>query len=637
MNRRFSARILSGVLACALLTLPAQALTTEQARALLSEYYIDPVPQKVLKQSSIQAMLDKLGDPYTQYFTAGEYEDFLASMEDTDLVGIGVVSQTGADGLTITSVLKDSPAAAGGLLAGDVIVAVDGRSVLGADADLASSWIRGEEGTPVEVTCLRGDERYTVTLTRARVVVPTTTSTLLDGHIGYFDCTTFGSDTYAHFQEGIAALRPQTDHWIVDLRGNGGGLTSAATQAAGAFTGAGNMGYLRDGAGRYSGFLNEDDALTIEPVIVLSDGHTASSSELFSACIRDRGAGIVVGGRTYGKGIAQTLFDNSVYPDYFTRGDAIKITTNRYFAPDGATTDTIGVIPHLLVDPDLAEDVALLLSAGSTGPDTSGFYRLDLKWRWYIDREQALHPEYRDAFTALLSAIPPSAKLWTGTGGPDGWVRIEPEEAAAENGLTYRDRSFSDTEESPYAASIDLLASYGILSGTGDGTFQPEEELTRAQLAVLLAAALNCKVPSGPSAFSDVPMDSWYGPSVNALSKLGLLSGDGRGNFRPDDPITHEALFSILARTAQNLDLSFYELARKIPDEALSNTGLIPYSGWAKESVWLLALSQRNLFGETVSLLWDQAGDIPPQAPATREEAAYLLCQVLSFTGQLPA
>ena len=73
------------------------------------------------------------------------------------------------------------------------------------------------------------------------------------------------------------------------------------------------------------------------------------------------------------------------------------------------------------------------------------------------------------------------------------------------------------------------------------------------------------------------------------------------------------------------------------PDEALSNTGLIPYSGWAKESVWLLALSQRNLFGETVSLLWDQAGDIPPQAPATRKEAAYLLCQVLSFTGQLPA
>ena len=87
------------------------------------------------------------------------------------------------------------------------------------------------------------------------------------------------------------------------------------------------------------------------------------------------------------------------------------------------------------------------LSAGSTGPDTSGSYRLDLKWRWYIDREQALHPEYRDAFTALLSAIPPSAKLWTGTGGPDGWVRIEPEEAAAENGLTYRDRSFSDTDQ----------------------------------------------------------------------------------------------------------------------------------------------------------------------------------------------
>ena len=185
-------------------------------------------------------------------------------------------------------------------------MAVDGRSVLGADADLASSWIRGEEGTPVEVTCLRGDERYTVSSTRAPRGGPaptTPTSTLLDGHIGDSDCTTFGSDTYAHFQEGIAALRPQTDHWIV---GSCGATAADSPQRPprppGPLPGQATWVTCGDGAGRYSGFLNEDDALTIEPVIVLSDGHTASSSELFSACIRDRGAGIVVGGRTYGKG-----------------------------------------------------------------------------------------------------------------------------------------------------------------------------------------------------------------------------------------------------------------------------------------------------------------------------------------------
>lgn len=407
MNRRRCARILSGMFLASLLALPAQALTLEQARTLLTDAYIDPVPQEVLDQTSISAMLEQLGDRYTQYFTAEEYQAFLSSMEDASLVGIGVVSIAGTDGMTITSVLEGSPAQAAGLREGDRIVAVDGRSTLGVDAAQVSSWIQGEAGTQVTVTYQRGEEKHTVTLTRAAITVPTTTSRLVEGRVGYLECTTFGTDTYPHIQEGISAYQDEARVWVMDLRGNGGGLTSAASQAVSAFTDAQNTGYLRDGSGSYGAFSSSLSPLTDKAVIVLSDGYTASSSELFSACIRDLNAGIVVGGRTFGKGVAQTLFDQSVYPDYFPDGDAMKITTNRYFSPAGATTDTVGIIPHLLVDPDLADEVAILLSAAPPDGDTAGYYRLDLGWRWYIDGEQASSPAYRDAFAQLLSAIPP--------------------------------------------------------------------------------------------------------------------------------------------------------------------------------------------------------------------------------------
>lgn len=637
MNRRRCARILSGMFLASLLALPAQALTLEQARTLLTAAYIDPVPQEVLEQTSISAMLEQLGDPYTQYFTAGEYQAFLSSMEDTSLVGIGVVSIAGTDGMTITSVLEGSPAQAAGLRDGDRIVAVDGRSTLGVDAALVSSWIQGEAGTQVTVTYQRGEETHTATLTRSAITVPTTTARLVEGHVGYLECTTFGTDTYSHIQEGISAYQDKASVWVMDLRSNGGGLTSAASQAVSAFAGAQTMGYLRDGSGSYSAFSPDLPALTDKPVIVLSDGHTASSSELFSACIRDLGAGIVIGGRTYGKGVAQTLFDESVYPSFFPDGDAMKITTNRYFSPAGATTDTIGIIPHLLVDPGLADEVAVLLSAAPPDGDTAGYYRLDLGWRWYIDGEQASSPAYRDAFAQLLSAIPSSVDLWQGTGGSSGWTCVSPEEAAQAYGLTCLDRSFSDTSESPYAEAIDLLASYQILSGAGDGAFHPEEPLTRAELASMLAAAINCNAPSGPAVFSDVSMESWYGPAVYALEQLGLLSGDGKGQFHPGDPVTHEQLFSIFSRLAENLNLNFYEASKGMPEDAADSTAFRAYAPWARESVWLLTNGQQNLFGQPISLLWDAPEQIIPQGAATREEAAALLCQVLTYTGVLPA
>ncbi len=625
------------LLCASLLAVPARALTAEEAADLLETYYVDPVPQSVLEQPTIPAMLEALGDPYTEYFTAEQYQAFLASMEDTGFVGVGIVSQAGSEGLTVTGVLEGSPAQAAGLQAGDVITAVDGQSTAGVDADLAAGWIQGEEGTQVTLTYLRDGESASVILERAVITLATTVTELVDGHIGSIVCTTFGNDTLEHMQEGVSAYAGTADHWVVDLRGNGGGLTQAAVDGAGLFTGPGTAAYLRDGTGTVYAYRGDQEAETIEPVIVLTNSASASASELFARAIGDQGCGIVVGERSFGKGVAQTLLDGQVFPDLFADGSALKLTTDRFYSPSGATTHMVGVIPDLLVPQDLADEVALLLSASNPAGDTSGYYRLDLDWRWYIDRDMAADPAYAEAFAALLEAIPATARLWEGLGGADGWAEIEPETAAEQTGVAFQDRSFSDTEESPYAQAIDLLATYGLLSGTGDGTFRPEETLTRAQLCVLLAQALNCTAYLGESVFSDVPMESWYGPAVHALAQMGLVSGMGDGTFHPDEGVSHEQLISILGRLAQYLNLRFAQTAEGMPEDATGVAGLIPYAPWARDEVWLLALSQRGLLGNTISLLWDELEEIDPQGITTREEAAALLYQVLAHTDILPA
>ena len=637
MKHRCSLRLAALLAALALLlSTAAQALTTDQARELLETYYIDPVPQQVLEQDNIEAMIAALGDPYTAYFTPEEYAAFTASMLDTTQVGIGIISQNAGEGLVLTGVVEGSPAQAAGLQAGDVITAIDGSTTLGVSSQVISGWIAGEAGTPLQVTYTRDGRSRTISLTRAVITIPAASAQLQEGHIGYIDCTTFGADTTAHLKEDMGAISGQADHWIIDLRANGGGMVSDAIQSAALFTGGGVLGYLRDKAGQYGALGADQDALTLYPAIVLTGGNTASAAELFASAIRDGGAGISVGGRTFGKGVAQSVFDQTNMPEYFADGSGMKITSQRFFAANGAATDTVGVIPHILVSEDQAGAVARLLSASGPKGDTTGFVRVDFVWRWYIDLDDALAPENRGAFSALLSALPASVRVLEGTGGPDGWTDTDPQALAEKYGVDYTDRSFSDTDGSPYADAIDLLATYGILAGDEAGAFRPEAALTRAQLCALLTQALGCKDYTGASRFSDVAEDAWYYQAVNGAAALGLVDGVGDGRFDPEGTVDCQQLITILGRLAQALNTYLYEAVKNCPEGALDDPSLAAYPAWARQSVWLLAQSQQNLFGGTINLLWTDLAEISPAAPARREEAAALLYQVLSYAGVLP-
>ena len=629
MAHRHFARPLAMTVALTLtLTSAASALTPEQAGQLLTDYYIDEVPQSVLKQATVQKMVEALGDPYTQYFTAEEYAQFNSSMEDTNLVGIGVSMLAVQEGLLIQRVYSDTPAADGGLQAGDLIIAVDGKVITKDHLLVAASWIQGEAGTQVSVTYLRDGAEHTVTLTRRAVTLPATYSELLDGHIGYIDCDTFGGDTLDHFLDGLGTYGSQADHWIVDLQDNGGGMVDAAASTAACFTGDELSFYFRDKDKIIYPVTTSVKQQTTAPVIVLTNENTASASELFAAAIRDSNAGLVVGGRTYGKGVAQTVFDQQVLPDYFPDGDALKVTVYRLFSSVGTTTNTIGVFPHLLVDSAIAPAVAFLLS-GTSPEDTGNTMRIDFGWKWYVDLDTALSPDYRDAFVALLEALPETASVLEGTGGADGWTATTAAALAQKYGLTeYQPRTFSDIADSPYRQEIQLLATYEVLQGDGSGAFRPTEGLTRAQLCALLAQALHCKEYTGASQFSDVAEDSWYASPVNALAKLGLVNGVGNGQFDPDAPVDHQQFITMMARLGRQLNLSLDLTASSQPENALDAPQLADYADWAKDSVWLL--------GEVSSLLWDEPEDIVPTAPATREEAAALTSSLLVHTGILP-
>lgn len=612
-------KLLSSLLAlCLTLSLaavPASALTLEEAKELLAEHYVEGVPQEVLELDSLDAILEALGDPYTFYMTAEQYQAFNQSVNGQVVVGIGATVETGyADGYRVMSVLPGSPALEAGLKAGDILVAVDGKE-LTAEID-PRTWILGEEGTPVTVTVVREGRRLSFTITRRAVVIPIVTFEELDG-AGYIDCVSFGASTAKTFEEALTKLKDRANVWIVDLRNNPGGDSNATAASASLFTGSGTMLYFRNGAGEYNYTytLPGYPDLTDFPVIVLTSENSASGSELFAGDIRAYGAGIALGQRTFGKGTAQYVFDESNCP-YMVDGEAMKITTYRFFAPDGATNYITGVLPTLLISPENTEKAALLLSC-PWSPYPENHLQIELAGqRFCVNLFKALEEESRAAFTELLEALPPSARVLYSTG--QNWEDCEPVSPAAvaeKLGLDFTPRTFADAVDSPYAREIDTLAVYEIINGYQDGKFHPGASITRAQFCTMVASALD--LPDGkPGKFSDVKEGSWYAGAVNAMADMGFISGNGNGKFAPGKTVSFQEMASILSRVAAWASMDGYELDETpLTDEEQEEYAA--YAGWARQPA-------RNL---------DQLGALlegfAPDSPATREMAAGMVCRLM--------
>lgn len=613
---------LSLALAASLCLTPASALTAQQAGALLEEYYVDQVPDSVLSQTDLNTMLNALGDPYTFYMTREEYQSFLESINGGSVVGIGVSVQSEVtdQGFLILSILPDSPAQQAGLEAGDCIQSIDGVPVT--DASQAAD-LTGGAGTQVTITVLSAGtgETRELTLTRQAVAIPIVIYSLVDG-APVIECLSFGDTTAQTISQALKEYGGVDRPFILDLRANPGGSTNAAADGVGSLIGSHTIAYFRDGDGDYSKVSPESGYpdLTDQPVIILTDSNSASASELFSAAVRDYKAGIAVGGRTYGKGVAQIVLDEDSNPDLFD-GDALKITAYRFFSPGGTTNDTVGVIPTLLMSQEYAPMAALLLTASQPG-DSQGYWKLDLAGcTFYVSQAQAAQEDCRDAFAQMLEALPPYTQLSQGAGGSQ-WTAVTPAQAAQSLGVTYRCRwNYSDLGQSAYPDDVATLSAYNLLSGYPDGTFRPQQTITRGEFAVLLAAALNLRV-SDPAGFTDVPADAWYAQSVDAMAAKGFLAGRNSTIFAPQDKVSYEEMTTILSAISSWSCMEGYAVSNEpVPaDRQPLYSGL---STWAQTPAWRL-----SALGVELDLS-------APQAPATRDQAAHLICQFLQATGLL--
>lgn len=609
----------AAVFGTVVLTCGAFALTVEQALELLELYYLREIPAAAKEAEDLDELFALLGDPYTYYMSREEYTAFLGSVEDTtDLVGIGVSIRCTPEGLLIERVLNGGSAEAAGLRAGDLITRVDGASCVPAQ-ESHLELLRGDAGTQVSITVVRSGTAADYRLERTAMVIANTQTTVLDGHIGAVTCTSFGENTGTLFREQTQRYTDTVDCWLVDVRGNGGGYSSAAAEAVGAFAGEGPQMYIRDKQGRLYYYDGGEGASTDRPAVILVDAGTASAAEAFAAGMRDQHTGLTVGSRTYGKGTAQVVLDAESFPDYFD-GDALKITAYRFYSGGGVTNDGLGVIPTLLVSDDAAYELALAICGGTDAQteDLLVFY-LD-GWRFELDRA-ALSDQ---TLSALFEALPPGIMLQFWEQGQQCSYGVE--EAARRLGVEYNSRWFADAADSRFANAINTLATYGLLQGDAEGNFSPDRVLTRGDACALLGHALGL-TGSGTNRFRDLSPEDPNTAYINALAELGLVLGMGDGTFRPDQPVTQQEFYTMLARTARYLSFRVEFTLWDVSQEQLLSAQQAGFRSWAQESVALLS---------AMNVLNTADGALEPNAAVLREEAAAELFSVLVGADVLP-
>ena len=621
--KRFFFRTAALLLSLCITITPAFALTVEQAIPLLEQRYVDKLPKAAYQAKTVEELIQAIGDPYTAYLTGDEYEAFLASFNDQKTVGIGVSIQAHDRGVLISSVLEDTPAEDAGLMPGDVILTADGTPLT--DVNQAASLLTGEVDTKVTLTILRENGSVQeLSLTRRPFYVNTTATFSLspDGNAGVIRCTGFGDRTSNHVYYAVQDHDASVNTWIVDVRNNPGGNVSTAAGSAGVFVGGATMVYFRDGEDHYN-FTFTHPSLkpqTERPVLVLTNDFSASGAELFTAAIRDHGAGIAIGQRTYGKGVAQVVLTEKEYPDLF-ENDALKVTAYRFFSPAGTTHDQGGVLPTLLISPLNTAAVALLLSAPE--PETAhNCLNITLAgFEFFVDLDVALSDLYRPAFIELLEALPLTARFWMDRGNGN-FGRVSLETVLSRTGVAdeFTSRQFPDLAGNRRQEAIDTLGIYGLVSGYGDGLFRPDDSITRAEFCAMVANALGIRsTDRTEQVFYDVSPDTWYYNCVMSLYEQGYISGYSDGGFYPNQRIKTEEMVSILSQAAAWMNMHAYDLNQTDPEA--ETLGSYPeFSPWAQKSAWLLDSMKVDL------------SDLSPKDYATRAQAAGLIHDLLALT-----
>lgn len=307
-------------------------------------YYYDEAEQEQLEAGLYAGLLEGLGDPYSEYYTEQEYEDLQISATQ-NYCGIGAALSQDRDSMqvTITHVYEGSPAQEAGLKDGDLIVQVGDIEAPSMELSDLVTHIRGEEGTAAHLKIYReGEEDYLeFDVTRANIDLPTVEYKMLDGGIGYIHILEFGAPTVKQFEEAAAELAAQgMKAMALDVRDNPGGMITAVTGILDDILPSGTVVYTQDKYGKRQDYTSDDEKKMDIPMAVLINGNSASASEILAGAIRDFQYGKLIGTKSFGKGIVQTILS-------LGEGDAIKLTTAKYFTPNGENIHGTGIEPDI--------------------------------------------------------------------------------------------------------------------------------------------------------------------------------------------------------------------------------------------------------------------------------------------------
>jgi len=314
----------------------------------IQDYFYNPeqINDQEALYGAIKGMVEQLDDPYSEFLSPEDYQDWEQSLRG-EFSGIGIEITIKDDTLTIIAPLAGTPAEQAGVRAGDRILEIDGESTEDITLSTAARKIRGEEGTSVSLLIQHKDgTQEEIEIVRKIIVVESVTSELVgEGRIAYIRISRFGTDTTINLDTALVEFDLENlDGMILDLRNNPGGLLKEAISVSKRFVDQDMV--IVSTIGRIAGkerFWSTGNLIPNLPFAVLINGGTASAAEITAAAIRDHEMGILIGERSFGKGLIQRVFQ---LPD----GSALKLTTGEYFTPLGQAVNEVGLSPDISIE-----------------------------------------------------------------------------------------------------------------------------------------------------------------------------------------------------------------------------------------------------------------------------------------------
>lgn len=310
-------------------------------------FYEEDIDRAILEEGAYRGMVEALGDPYSQYYSAEELKQLY---QDTQGVYYGIGAYVSLDTVTsyakISGVIAGTPAEEAGLREDDIIYKVEGTDVYGMALEEVTGMIKGEEGTMVHLTLVRDGIEIEKEIERRRVESPTVNSEMYENGIAYIQITEFDTVTEDQFAEALAVAKGSgMKGLILDLRSNPGGNLISVVNIARMLLPEGLIVYTEDREGRRTEYKCDGSRQLEVPMVVLVNGNSASASEILAGAIKDYGIGTLLGTTTFGKGIVQR-------PIEMSDGSAVKLTISAYYTPNGINIHGVGIEPDVVCEFD---------------------------------------------------------------------------------------------------------------------------------------------------------------------------------------------------------------------------------------------------------------------------------------------